>query len=211
MEFSEVVFKRKSRRWFDKNKPVNKEVIEEVLWEAAQAPSFMNHQPWSVTVVGPEKMAEVSDLLERHQNAGTTTMPYPWPREWPERQKKNIEHTRELRAPHREEPTDVYNKWAYDAPVTVIIHIDSALNEWSVMDIGAFAQTLMLAAENRGIQSVPQAKLVNNVDELRKILDLPENHLPVLGISLGYAIEGRPSNTFQSPREPLEAWVSWQL
>ncbi len=210
MTFSELMKGRRSRRWFDKNTPIPDSILESILETASRSPSFMNSQPWRVLVAGMQTMQRVVESLEAHQNNGTTTMPYAWPASWPAPQQANVDETRRLRAPHREEPVDLFSKWAYDAPVTVFLCLENSLNEWSIMDLGAFAMAFMLAAEEKGVHSVPQAKLVNNTKYLQQILDLPQNIVPVLGISLGYSIPEKVSNTFVSPRMPLQEFVEYR-
>ncbi len=210
MTFPELMKARRSRRWFDKHKKIPQPLIDRILETALRAPSFMNSQPWRVVVAGMDTVQRVVDSLEKHHNNGSTSMPYAWPASWPAPQQANVDETRRLRAPHREEPVDLFSKWAYDAPVTVFLCLENSLNEWSIMDMGAFAMALMLAAEEEGIHSVPQAKLVNNTKELREILNLPESITPILGISMGYAIAEKVSNTFVSPRMPVPEFTEYR-
>lgn len=50
MEFSELIKARKSIRGFQ-NKPIPRELIDEIIEVAKWAPSSMNTQPWYVHVV----------------------------------------------------------------------------------------------------------------------------------------------------------------
>ena len=50
MEFQQLAFERRSIRGYQQ-KPVPREVIEEIIDVASQCPSSMNTQPWHVHVV----------------------------------------------------------------------------------------------------------------------------------------------------------------
>lgn len=208
MEFTEVIYNRKSKRWY-LNKEINKDTIERILIEASQAPSFMNHQPWEVCIVQGKTLYNVMDLLDSKQNHEIIIKPFPWPKQWPARHKENIESTQKKTGQRILPDNDVIGKWNYNAPVLLFLHIHKDLNEWSVLDLGAFAQTLMLSASNQGLSSVPQAKVANHWPEIRDILNLSKDRKIILGITLGYADDLHPNNQKQSEREPIQRWISW--
>ena len=58
MEFSELIQARKSIRGYQQ-KPVPREVIEEIIEVAKWAPSSMNTQPWHVHVVTGEPLERI--------------------------------------------------------------------------------------------------------------------------------------------------------
>ncbi len=208
MDFSELVLWRKSKRWYTRQ-TIQPETIKTILSEASQAPSFMNHQPWEVAVVQGKTLQAIMDLMEKQQNKADIVKPFAWPEKWPDQQKTNIENTRKKTGQRILPDNDPLGKWNYNAPVLIYLHIHRDLNEWSILDIGAFAQTLMLAAANQGISSVPQAKVANHGPQIRSLLKLPENRKIILGITLGFADEEHANNKNKSARQPLENWTSW--
>lgn len=209
MNFKEVVHQRKSRRWFT-DQDIDTQQLEEILEEAARAPSFMNHQPWQVAIAGRDKMHEIAKMLDKKDREGSTVQPFPWPEKWPSYHAEIIKK-RQKNSPKRILPEDAYGKYFYNASVTVYLHIHRELNEWSVLDAGAFAQTLMLAAADRGIGSVPQARVVNNPVELLRLLNLDHDRKPILGITMGHTDVNHQNNSIETDREPLEKWVTWAL
>ena len=62
---------------------------------------------------------------------------------------------------------------------------------------------LMLAAKDRGVDSIPAYELVKFPAELRPLLGVPDGDDIVMGIALGYAADDR-LNAFASDRLPLD-------
>jgi nitroreductase len=81
--------------------------------------------------------------------------------------------------------------------------MDKALSPWSLFDLGSFAQSLMLAAAERGLDSVPAVMLGAYPDIVRAELGIPEGFAIALGVALGHADAADPMNTLRSPRRPL--------
>ena len=59
----------------------------------------------------------------------------------------------------------------------------------AAIDAILVAQTVALAAESRGLGLCYLGSTLSNADQIGKILDLPENVVPVVGYSLGYPAE----------------------
>jgi len=66
---------------------------------------------------------------------------------------------------------------------------------------------LMLAAKDRGVDSIPAYEIVKFPAELRPLLDAPADEDIVMGIALGYAADD-DINAFASSRLPLEDILS---
>ncbi len=203
MEFSEVIRTRRSVRWY-LDKAVPMEMIHRILEEASASPSFMNSQPWEVSVVTGESLAKIIHLYDTDKEY---VVPIPWPQEWPERQTMLVAKNREASG-KRVLPESGRGRWNYNAPVIVYLHIHKNLNEWSIFDLGAFAQSTMLAAVNHGLSSVPQARLVMHDTKIREILGLGQDRKLILGITLGYADWDHPNNQIKSQRDNPENWIA---
>ncbi len=207
MEFSEVVRKRKSKRWYT-GKEVPGETIEKILEEAAMAPSFMNGQPWEVAVVTGDKLREIAELFERMLLEKKETHSISWEIDWPERQKEILDNMKRSKT-DRVYPGDPCGKWIYYAPVVFFIHIHRSLNEWALFDIGLFVQTLLLSATDHGLSTVPQARMGNNNREVAEPLGLGEERRIIMGVCMGYAKTGHPNNMYLSPREEVSRFTTW--
>jgi nitroreductase len=97
----------------------------------------------------------------------------------------------------------------YGAPHVLYLYQDAALPEWSIFDMGLFAQTLMLAAHAKGVGTVPQAFVIDYSDVIKKFLGLPEGKRLVLGISMGYPDTESHVNKFDSARVPTDEMLRW--
>ena len=64
------------------------------------------------------------------------------------------------------------------------------------------AQNMMLAAESMGLGGVFLGSILNQVDQLIEIFDLPEHVVPVLGIAFGYP-DQEPTLKPRLPREVM--------
>ena len=105
----------------------------------------------------------------------------------------------------------VFMEWSsrlFGAPTLVVICMDKALN--SYLDIGMLTQTICLAAQDFGVDSLIAAAFIAQPDILRKELEIPENLNVVAGIGLGYPEPNSKINTYRSPRRPLEEVVRFK-
>lgn len=80
----------------------------------------------------------------------------------------------------------------------------------SFIDLGIFAQSLMLAAAARGLGTCAQGAWNNYWTVTRRVLDIPEDEYIVFGMSLGYADETAPVNSLVAEREPVDSFTSFK-
>lgn len=209
---------RKSCRAF-LNKGVNQKVIQDILEAAKWAPSGVNHQPTKVAVLGNETKSRLSKLLIERYRSGIKPNPdYLYcPKEWPEVY-RNRRRTCALalynslsvsvddlqgRNKHWEK-----NYHFFHAPVGLIVFIDRGMPVGSWIDAGMFIQNILLAAQEFGLASCPQAAFADYPDVVREVLYL--NNVEIIcGIALGYADTKHPINSYRIGREPLETFTSW--
>jgi nitroreductase len=209
---------RKSIRAF-KPEPVPTDVLTEIISAAQRSPSYKNSQPWEVAVVSGEKKEELTELLLKELEAGAPPAPdIPEPKGWPPAVDARINASMAARGKHLgvdiTDPSMLSkakqaNFRFYGAPQVLYLYQDAALPEWSVFDMGLFAQTLMLAAHAKGVGTVPQAFVIDYSDVIKKFLDLPEGKRLVLGISLGYPDAESHVNKFDSVRVPTDEMLRW--
>jgi nitroreductase len=99
------------------------------------------------------------------------------------------------------------NQTMFNAPAVVYVCMDKALSEWSLYDIGAYSQTLMLAAIEHGLSTIPAITLTLYPDVLRRELQIPSHLKITIGIAVGYADKGNGINNFVSARKPLDETI----
>ena len=95
----------------------------------------------------------------------------------------------------------------FDAPVGMIFTIDRVLEIGSWLDYGMFIQNIMVAARGRGLDTCPQVSFARYHKILRPHLDIPDEHVVVCAMSVGYADTSAPENDFVTEREPVEGFA----
>jgi nitroreductase len=202
------------------NKPVSKELLIKVLADAVRAPSWANSQPWEIYVATGEKIEALRfAYLKSFQNHEPHTQDLPTPKAWPEyienRLKKSFAQSFKSMGIVRDDEKARYQNWKnnyefFGAPVAVFICLDTTLSDWSLFDLGSFANSLLLAAKAHGLDSAPAASSVSYPHHIRKVLDIPENQKIIVGIMIGYADAEHPYNQYISSRVPLEEVVHFR-
>lgn len=207
-----VLSSRRSVRAF-RAEPLHRELVEEILEEAATAPSGANIQPWRVYVVsGAIKDAVVAGLVAAYR-AGTAPAPAHFPEVLPEvfrtrlsdfgaRYYASLGIDRDD-APARMRQTE-QNFSFFGAPVGLIIGIDRRLKPHSWIDIGLFAQNLMIAAKARGIDTCPQVAFAPFHNEIASYLGMPPEEVTAFGMSMGYGDVEAKVNQTRMPRERVQ-------
>jgi len=192
LEFDKVVLKRRMVRNFQP-RPVPKEVVDKILELALHAPSAGFSQGWAYVVVQDEKLRkQIGDLQ------GET----------------------DFYASRR------FHKFVSEAPLLVVacasekmyhdryresdkLNEDGTEIEWPTpywyFDIGSACMTIFLAAVNEGYASAFTG--VFRVQEMKKLLAIPDHFHPVGVISIGLPAADIKSPSLKRGRRPLEQVV----
>lgn len=192
--------------------------VEEILEIARTAPSTFNTQPWRVHVLaGAAKRALSKAILQAHAaNTAPAFAPFPQPVPVDCRERQEDFGRRYYaslgidRADMAARSTQTSRNFAFfDAPVGLIFTIDAALTKHSWVDYGLFLQTLMLAAQARGLATCPQVSFVRYQSVIAEHLGLETDEAVVCGMSLGYEDQHAAVNQLDMPREPLDRFARW--
>lgn len=184
MNVSEALEARRSVRYFE-DREVPEETLRAIVKDAQWAPSWANAQ---------RGLRGRSDIETGHRT------------DWGRKAYNNMGHWSDdmqgyLGMSVREFPMSQAE--LFDAPAIAYLTMHQDSPEWSIYDMGAFGQSLMLAAKERGVDSMAAYEIVKYPEAIRKFLPIPQDEAIVMGIALGYA-DGRKINGFRSDREPLE-------
>lgn len=220
MDIVEAIRERKSVRGF-KPEPVSREVIEEILDIAGQAPSAMNIQPWEFTVITGDVLENIRKANVELLNSGAKPQPehevVGWPSESVYRKRqvelgKQIFQIMEIPREDKEKRA----RWLergfryFDAPVAIIILADRALTESTpLLDIGAVMQTICLAALHYGIATCIEDQGVMYPGVLRRFAGIPESKRIIISIAVGYPDWDFPANKVESSRESVDNITTW--
>ena len=215
MDLLKVIRERKTIRAF-KPDPVPKERIEEILRLSIHAPSAINLQPWEfVVVAGEEKERLGHRLIKAYKEKQIACSPgnvKPLPKTFGKRGAKTLE----LMKPFFEEMgvnIDQYiNEGScnfYGAPVAILLCLDDSFPQARLVDIGIALGYLVLIAHEFGLGTCPIGLIIAYEDEIKDLLNIPENKNVVIGVALGYPDPDIPINRFKSQRDHLEKFVRW--
>ena len=97
----------------------------------------------------------------------------------------------------------------FSAPVALFFFMERGMNTGSWLDMGMFLQNVMIAAVELGLASCPQASVADYPDVVRQILQIPQDHLVICGMSLGFPDDNNPVNQYRLDRVKPEAFTRW--
>lgn len=210
MKLTEAINSRHSVRQFT-DQPVDRDLIKKVVKLAQRAPSWVNSQPWQVYCAMGKSLAQIKTAYHEEDLAGNHGYPdlaVMSREDWSDGTQANMKQWRHGIVHHfatfdeaHQQMTEA-SQTLYNSPVILYITIPKASPDWSVLDAGAFGQTLMLAATDLGLGSIPTYNSVRFPDILHQILDVPDDERFIEWISLGYEKKAK-INSYRSERRPL--------
>ena len=219
MTVDEALLSRRSVRAFLPD-PVPRATVEDILRLASHAPSGQNTQPWKVYAVEGAVRERLCDAVLARRECR------PWPeREYPGQARDLPDIFRRRR---RENGIGLYtllgigkgdreaaeaqqrrNYLFFGAPVGLFIFVHKALSIGSWVDTGMFLQAIMMAARARGLDTCPQGAWANFHTAVRAHVGAGEDETLVCGMALGHADGTALVNRFETPRAPLEEFVTF--
>ena len=217
MDISEAINQRKSIRAF-KPDPVALDTLKEILEESIRAPSWANTQPWEFAVACGKPLEEIrAGFLEKGMTSPSPDVPRP--PEFPERYAARIrilDKQNRLVTQKDWESRRVQNFKHYGAPAVIYLltrrefyYQTKGLNVWALYDCGAVVENIMLLAPKYGLGTIVQAQAAVYPDVLRRVLEIPDSKIVILGIAIGYPDWDNPINQFRTEREPLDSITTW--
>ncbi len=192
---------------------IDEKIIIDIMEAAARAPSWANTQPWEVFVAAGEPLEKLRNACLAAFRAGRPpAQDMPRPEEWPPGLEQRLRELGRLRSqalgvdrtdePARQAQSEMGIAF-FGAPAVAFLCMDRTLSSWSVFDLGMLAQSIMLAARERGIGSAVAFAIVAYPELIRAQLGVPDNLSVVIGIALGKEDESHIQNSYKSPRRPL--------
>jgi len=215
MDLIKAIMERKSIRAF-KPDPVSREKVKEVLDIAINAPSAINLQPWEFTVVMGEEKARLSrKLVKLYREKQISCSPgnvKPLADSFTRRGVASFE----LMNPILEQFGTDFNRFInegscnfYGAPTAIILCLDNAFSKARLVDIGIVLGFITLTAYSLGLGTCPIGLINAYEDDMKELLNIPDNKDVVIGIALGYPDWDSPLNNFKTPRDSLDNFIKW--
>jgi len=220
MDYEEIAQARRSIRGY-KPDPIPREVLEEIIHIAKQAPSSMNTQPWHFHVLTGEPLERIRKGNTEKMMAGSSV-------------DREIKLNHGYEGPHRERQIEIAVQlfeamgiarddkerrmdWVmrgfrqFDAPVSIVITVDKALADDTIahFDCGAATYGLVLAAWSKGIGSVINGQGIMQSSVVRENAMIPDDQVIMTCVAMGYPDETFVANDVKSRRTPNDKVASF--
>jgi nitroreductase len=229
--FVELTSNRRSIREFQ-NRPLDRQVLNEVLDAAKWAPTWCNTQPYFLAIAEGEKKDRISaaiiEAFRASQSAGKPNFlskikkkifgkktfsgdyntAFDYPGKFGEARAKSGTALYKSMGIERadQQARDkqlIANYKSFGAPTAIYLFAHDSMREYGFLDSGIFLQNLMLAASARGLGTCAQGSLAKWADVIRKEFEIPEGYKFLCGVSIGYPSDA-PVNSFNPGRRPLD-------
>ena len=114
----------------------------------------------------------------------------------------------------REDKQRQMDQWAanyrgFDAPVILLFFMDGVMQTGSFLDYGMFIQSVMLAAQEQGLATCPQAALAEYPQIAKSKLGYADDTVLLCGISMGYEDKDALVNSYRTPREEVSEFTNF--
>jgi len=215
MDAIKTITERRSARAFQPV-PIPVETVEEILGLTINAPSANNLQPWEFVVVMDEEKERLSRRLlkaykEKQISCGSGAV-----KPLPKATRQRGVNTLESMKPYAEKIGSSVDSFVnegscnfYGAPVAIIICLDDCFSARQMVDVGTAVGYMVLAAQASGLATCPIGLITDYADEIKDLLNIPENKKVVIGVALGYPDKENPMAQFRSSRASLSELVRW--
>jgi nitroreductase len=216
MHVSEAMNARRSIRAFQET-PVDNSQLQNLLTQAARAPSGGNVQPWRVYVVNGDAMTTFREQLKSRTAPETPayeiypqnlTEPYRSSRfKVGEDMYKLLGIPREDRGARIRRLMENYN--FFGAPAAIFCFVDRQMGppQWS--DLGMFLQSFMLLATEAGLATCAQEAWATRADTVSELVGAPAEQMLFCGVAIGYADETAAVNSLVADRAPLAEFATF--
>jgi nitroreductase len=198
-------------------KPVDDQLIKDLLVNAARAPSGGNVQPWRVYILNRDVTERFVKLIESKRARETPEYAvYPANLKDPYRTSR-FKLAEDMYAllgiPREDKPARLAhvarNFRFFDAPAAFFCFVDKIMGppQWS--DLGMFLQSFMLLAQEAGLDTCAQEAWANWPRTVADFVGAPDELMLFTGMAIGYANPDAPVNRLISNREPFETWAQF--
>lgn len=205
METRDAIYERHSTRWFT-NEQIPIDQVVEIITDACQTASWRNSQPWTAFIAHGEILQNIKREHASLVSAGyqgKSDMEWAHSHTWGDQSQMNMGHWDKQVLSVIGQNISLFGTAQtnlFNAQAIIYLSLFEKTSPWSVLDLGAFTQTLMLSATDRGIQSIHAYEFVKYPSVLRKYMPVPNDQLLITGIALGLEDEQSIINKIRTDR-----------
>lgn len=219
----DAIKNRSSKRAF-LAKRVPKDIQEKILKAASMTPSGANMQPWIVYAISNEDVLKsIGDAIIKKMDEGVENdqfiqyYPLKWKNPYKKRRIETGVGLYTLMGVDRKDTKTRTKMWHdnfrwFGAKTVFFIFTDEANidgSQGALIDCGAYMQTIMLAAQEYGVDSCAQGSTTEYGKVVADVLKTPENLALLYSVVLGYEDKDAKINSYQPERVPLEEVVTF--
>jgi nitroreductase len=194
-------------------------VVKIILAEASRAPSGTNFQPWRVDIVTGDARRHLSAAALSAAEANELSREYPYV---PVTMKEPYISRR------RKVGFDLYALYGIDrhdmparkaamlrnfdffgAPVGLFFSMDREMAQGAWLDCGMFMQNVMILARAHGLETCAQQAWCDVGAIVRARMNIPEDHIVLSGMALGYIDNSAPENRLATERASVDEFAMW--
>src|SRR5690606_30188741 len=216
MSLIEAIYQRRSVRGF-LDREIPDATLQRILEIAQRAPSNCNVQPWKVFIAKGALNKRISQQMQDLVKEGVPGNPdYPYRGTFRgEYRRKQVDCAVALYSEMGIARDDkagrmralLRNYEFFDAPYMAFIGMDQEFGTTVALDVGMYAQNLMLALRAFGLDSCPMGAMRQYPDLVREAFGLGEETRILFGIAFGYEDPSVPANRTRVDRDAVEANV----
>ncbi len=206
------------------DKKIPKETLVKILDAAAMTPSGANMQPWvSYAVSNDAVLKNIGDAVIKKMDEGILNdqfiqyYPVKWVNPYKKRRIVTGSGLYKLMEVDRKDNETRIEMWKdnfrwFGAGTVIFVFTDKANIDESqgvLIDCGAYMQSIMLSAQEFGIDSCPQGSTTEFGKVIADVLQTPDNLALLYSVVLGYKDESAKINAYQPKRVKLEESVTF--
>ena len=199
--FKQLMLERHSVRKFT-SKEIPKDVLNDIISTSLLSPSWTNSQPWKLYIASGKALNEIKKAWLNNYETKVERkpdIPIAHRDEFSELSQKNMGELIKTFKEFTNDDIMTYNYIMFNAPTVIYFTLNKGYSKWSTYDLGSISMALMLAAKDRGIDSIQATSVVVFPDVLRKVLKIPDDEDIIIGIAFGYE-EKCKANDYRAPK-----------
>lgn len=212
-----IVGRRSIRRFLPNVVPDS--ILRQILAAASRAASGTNMQPWLIHMVSGETVDRLSSAVRAESENGEPSLEYAY---LPEKIKEPYLSRR------RKIGFDLYDRYGIDrndiaarkeamlrnydffgAKNGIFFTVDREMSLGSWLDCGMFMQNVMILARAFGLETCPQQAWCDYGAVVHRELQIPDDHILLSGMSIGYPDPVAPENHLESTRADVDEFTTW--